>query len=342
MSHLPINDVEEGLKHIDDKYHFEDDNTQKFKNEFIQYIEDFWIRGCLPPPVWNCFGRSEDLTNNNQEGYNSRINKELKETHPSPGVLLCHVRAQIILAEEKLIAIKAGLKNPAQRVKYKELAKRRMNMKKDYLESRRLNEKNTLGEFLSAMGYNVASAVMAGRTTDYEETHSQVSYRNDETHETSNWVPAFENSVLEEFENENNIYAHRKIGVKEPVKWKNKKCPSCSSGFNNKSFPLKCDGCDSYTHKKPSCLSKAIQNSQFYWKTCNPATNANIEQNDKEVQPSMSKVDTGFKCEKCGLVTSTKYSMKRHIERKHGLSEEDMEEEHESEITVTEEANTTK
>ena len=111
LSHLPIDDVEEGLKHIDDKYHFEDDNTQKFKDEFIKYIEDFWIRGCLPPPVWNCFGRSEDLTNNNQEGYNSRINKELKETHPSPGVLLCHVRAQIILAEEKLVAIKTGLKN---------------------------------------------------------------------------------------------------------------------------------------------------------------------------------------------------------------------------------------
>ena len=94
-----------------------------------------------------------------------------------------------------------------------------------------------------------------------------MSYRNNENHETSNWVPAFENSVLEEFENENNIYAHRKIGVKEPVKWKNKKCPSCSLWIHNKSFPLKYDGCDSYTHKKPSCLSKAIQNSQFYCKT---------------------------------------------------------------------------
>lgn len=44
-------------------------------------------------------------------------------------------------------------------------------------------------------------------------------------------------------------------------------------------------------------------------------------------------------CEKCGLVTSTKYSMKRHIERKHGHSE-NMEEERESTITVVEETNT--
>ena len=60
-------------------------------------------------------------------------------------------------------------------------------MKKEYLESRRLNEKNALGEFLSAMGYNVASAVMAGRTTDYEETHSQVSYRNNENQGEDDW-----------------------------------------------------------------------------------------------------------------------------------------------------------
>ena len=123
ISHLPTNDVEEGLKHIENKFNFEDEDIEKFKNEFIQYVEDFWIRGCLPPPVWNCFGRSEDLTNNNQEGYNSKLNKELKETHPSPGVLLCHVRAQIVLAEEKFVAIKAGLKKPAQRIAYKNLAK---------------------------------------------------------------------------------------------------------------------------------------------------------------------------------------------------------------------------
>ena len=32
----------------------------------------------------------------------------------------------------------------------------------------------------------------------------------------------------------------------------------------------------------------------------------------------MVKVDRGFKCYKCDLVTTTKYSMKRHIDRKHG------------------------
>ena len=54
------------------------------------------------PRTLNTFGRSDYFTNNNQEGYNSKFNKELKETHPSPGILLCHITEQITLAEEKL------------------------------------------------------------------------------------------------------------------------------------------------------------------------------------------------------------------------------------------------
>ena len=68
-------------------------------------MRDFWINGCVvcvPLRVWNTFGRSEDLTNNNQEGYNSKFNKELKETHPSSEILLCYIKDQITLAEEKL------------------------------------------------------------------------------------------------------------------------------------------------------------------------------------------------------------------------------------------------
>ena len=85
LSHLPIEDIEAGLVYIEKKFEFEDVEATEFKADFIQYIQDFWIQGCLPPRVWNVFGRSEDLTNNNQEGYNSKFNKELKETHPSAG-----------------------------------------------------------------------------------------------------------------------------------------------------------------------------------------------------------------------------------------------------------------
>ena len=130
LGHLPIEDIDLGIKYIENKYNFDDEAGNTFKEDFIKYIWDFWIDGCLPPRVWNCFGRSEDLTNNNQEGYNSKFNKELKETHPSAGILLCSIRSQIILAEEKLVRIIAAVPKPTQRIGYKNLAKKTQNEKK--------------------------------------------------------------------------------------------------------------------------------------------------------------------------------------------------------------------
>ena len=85
LAHLPIADIEDGLNYIEKRFVFDDERAIKFKADFIRYIRDFWIHGCLPPRIWNVFGRSEDLTNNNQEGFNAKFNRELKETHPSPG-----------------------------------------------------------------------------------------------------------------------------------------------------------------------------------------------------------------------------------------------------------------
>ena len=66
-------------------------------------------------------------------------------------------------------------------------------------------------------------------------------------------------------QNDNQAFANRKIGRKEVLPWKNKKCPSCKLGFNTKSSPLKCDGCDSFTHKKQTCLKQVAQNAQFFF-----------------------------------------------------------------------------
>ena len=70
IAHLPLEDLTDGINHVEEKFVFEDLKGEEFKSYFIQYIKDYWINGCYPPYVWNCFQRSEDMTNNNQEGYN--------------------------------------------------------------------------------------------------------------------------------------------------------------------------------------------------------------------------------------------------------------------------------
>ena len=112
------------------------------------------------------------------------------------------------------------------------------------------------------MGHNVASATMSGRIDEYEESRGKDACEADEN-DVSGWVPSFENSVLEELECDD-PYSARKVGEKKKAPWINKKCPSCKLGFNSKSGPVKCDGCDSFTHKKRACLDESSEKHQFY------------------------------------------------------------------------------
>ena len=87
-----------------------------------------------------------------------------------------------------------------------------------------------------------------------------------------------------------------------------------------KSGPIKCDVCDSYTHKKNACLRDTRGKTQFY---CNMCTPSDTNQ-DKDMETSTRiacKVAGGFKCQKCGLISKSYYNLKRHIGRMH-LEEE--------------------
>ena len=57
LSFLPIEDIEIGLDYLDNKFVFDDARAHSFKLDFVKYMRDFWIHGCLPPRTWNTFGR---------------------------------------------------------------------------------------------------------------------------------------------------------------------------------------------------------------------------------------------------------------------------------------------
>ena len=316
--YLPIALVEKGLKHVESKFQFEDEKAQTFKADFMKYIYNFWVNGPIPVKVWIVFGRSDDLSNNHQEGYNSKFNKELNVTHPSPGVLLCHVKSQITLSEEKLIQIQAGLKRPAQRRAYKILAERRLNLKKNLLEALERKDDNAIDIFLTSMGHNVSSALMSGRVTEYKETRSKDTCSNaQDSNDISNRVPSNEQSALEVLENID-TYEKRNIGSSKKPEWHKEKCISCNFGFNTRFIPIKCDKCGKFVHVKAMCLKD--HNGKHHCKKCLPAE---ILSNEAEVDVAnfMSVVENGFKCTKCDLVTKSKFNLKRHIYRVHAFDD---------------------
>ena len=69
--------------------------------KLLDYFEKTWLRGSFPPAMWNLYNKVTHLTNNPQEGYNSKLNKLVQTHHPNPNVLLHHVSNLLIDAELK-------------------------------------------------------------------------------------------------------------------------------------------------------------------------------------------------------------------------------------------------
>ena len=69
------------------------------------------------------WGRNCDINNNNKEGYNSKINGNIKQEHPITGILLFITIEQTKKAEGDLAKVKAGIPKPRKTRKYKLLAR---------------------------------------------------------------------------------------------------------------------------------------------------------------------------------------------------------------------------
>ena len=108
---------------------------------FRTFVKHATTQSSLPSDklmVWLKFERNQDLTNNNQEATNSRINKDLKQTHPSPMILLCFVYKELRDAEMKAAAAVVGQPRSRQALAHKLMAERRYRLKLNYENDRRL------------------------------------------------------------------------------------------------------------------------------------------------------------------------------------------------------------
>ena len=86
----------------------------------------------------------------------------------------------------------------------------------------------------------------------------------------------------------------------------------------SKSKPSKCYCCDTFSHSKPSCFNKGVESPQFYCKVYAPVSETPPTSKDTSNQfIGMTKTDNGWKCDKCQFKVKIRYSMKRHLDRKH-------------------------
>ena len=130
------------------------------------------------------------------------------------------------------------------------------------MEAKSRGETDAIGKYLSAIGHNVVSYLLKGRVDDYEETRGNPNESENSDRNISNWVPRNEISSLEEMEN-HDPFEGRSIGVRVK-RVTSKKCPTCKLGFNAKSNPVKCHGCDSFTQKKKTVWKNVISASNSF------------------------------------------------------------------------------
>ena len=132
LSSLPLEDLQRGLQWILENAKFDTEKETSFKDKLSSYIINYWYDGCYPPFIWSTWSRGEDYTNNNQEGYNSKMNKDLKQKYPAPGILLCFLDKQISLSEMDVIKATMGEAKPRKQYKHRDKAAKRTKLKLDY------------------------------------------------------------------------------------------------------------------------------------------------------------------------------------------------------------------
>ena len=130
IAHCPLDKLNEAIEHLKG-FEFED-KLKEFQDFMIKYLVDYWIEGPIPPSLWNCFRRKRDNTNNHSEGYNSKLNRELKQVHPTPWISLNFITKQITLSETDAMKADSGIDPRKQRRAYRLSAKRREKIKKNF------------------------------------------------------------------------------------------------------------------------------------------------------------------------------------------------------------------
>ena len=87
---VKLDEVQDTLDELG-RENFGDEELNKLKDTFLEYMHPVWVDGVYPPQTWNCFRRKDDNTNNSQEAYNGVLNRLVQVSHPNPNVLISHL-----------------------------------------------------------------------------------------------------------------------------------------------------------------------------------------------------------------------------------------------------------
>ena len=59
---LPLTELESTVKELKN-WKLASKEQELFRDQFMEYIESYWMNGSFPPKVWNCWRKSRNTNN---------------------------------------------------------------------------------------------------------------------------------------------------------------------------------------------------------------------------------------------------------------------------------------
>ena len=110
LPYVPLERLKEGIRNLYIICRRLTGKQRTFGMKMIKYVEKYWIRGNHRPVTWNVYKSETVSTNNNSEGYNSKLGNKLKQ-HPNFYALCGELKNELETSQLDTLAAKTGNKN---------------------------------------------------------------------------------------------------------------------------------------------------------------------------------------------------------------------------------------
>ena len=261
-----------------------------------------------------------DRTNNDNEGTNSGLVKDVGTPYPDPPKAVRFFVKHLKRAELKKLRkadLQIGQKKKSQ---YTRMALQRIRLKKELMKKGSLEERvKHMSKYMVTVASNLVMTTQGSKTGNHNE---EVGENVDDSNLDGNL--SREPSLVQETEDP---YAHMVIGGKKKRKANTdneegtKDCTECPVGFNSKSKKVSCVVCDKSAHRYHLTVDDDPEN--YKCSVCEPKRKR--KHKEKETQ-AVAVVEINFDCGLCEFVSRHRYNFKRHLKRMHGRTEAEAEE----------------
>ena len=102
------------------------------KDDLLHYFQQTWITGNFPTAMWNVFTLDGPRTNNNAEGWHSKIRKLAGKAHPNIYEAVSLFKAEQAATEVTLLQLAGGGLPKRRRRKYRQHEQRILTIKEKY------------------------------------------------------------------------------------------------------------------------------------------------------------------------------------------------------------------